>query len=376
MKRDLKTLTISLLFWGLGESLFLFFQPIYLQQLGADALEIGTILAIMGFTLGMAQISTGYLSDHIGVKFILRTSWVMGTVATAMMAFAPNLSFYIFGMLIYALTGAVTAPMNSYISSIRGNLSIGQAISIPISGFNLGSIFGPVLGGFISQLIGLRTIYWLAFGLFVISSIMAFYLREKEVFPHDEKETTQKPWQNKSFNIFLGLIFLLIFSSYLPIPLTPNFLFNIHNIPLSTLGIMGALSSLGYILLAFFTAKAKPENNLIFSILLMVIFCTLIFFGKSTLVFSIAYLFASGYRFLRSMVIAYSHQLVHRNHLGIAYGLIESVAGIAITLAPLLAGFIYSKDVRFLYITGLFCLIISLISTIYFKKEVGVKKIG
>jgi len=266
--------------------------------------------------------------------------------------------------------------MNSYISSIRGNLSIGQAISIPVSGFNLGAIFGPVLGGFISQLIGLRAIYWLAFGLFVISSILAFYLKEKEVFPHDEKEITQKPWQNKSFIIFLWLIFFLIFSTYLPIPLTPNFLFNIHNIPLSTLGIMGALSSLGYILLAFLAAKVKPENNLILSVFLMLLFCGLILFGNSILVFAAAYLFASGYRFLRSMVMAYSHQLVHRNHLGIAYGLIESVAGIAITLAPLLAGYIYSKDVKYLYITGTFCLSLSLIFAFYFKKTIGVRKNG
>lgn len=376
MKRDLKTLTISLSIWGLGESLFLFFQPIYLQQLGADALEIGTILAIMGFTLGLAQIATGYLSDHIGVKFILRVSWVMGTVATAMMAFAPNLSFYIFGMLIYALTGAVTAPMNSYISSIRGNLSIGQALSIPAGGFNLGSIFGPLLGGVISQLVGLRAIYWLAFGFFVISSILAFFLNEKEVFPHEEKEFVQKPWQNQSFILFLGLIFLLIFSSYLPIPLTPNFLFNIQNIPLSTLGILGALSSLGYILLAFFAAKNKPEKNLMISILLMLLFCSFIFFGKSILIFSFAFLFASGYRFLRSMVMAYSHQLVHRKHLGIAYGLIESIAGIAITLAPLLAGFIFSKEAGWLYIISIFCLIVSLIFASYFIKNFGAKKFG
>lgn len=87
----------------------------------------------------------------------------MGTVATAIMALAPNLTFSISGALVYALTGAVTAPMNSDISSIRGNLSIDQAISIPVSGFNLGATFVPVLGGYISQLIGLRSIYWLGF---------------------------------------------------------------------------------------------------------------------------------------------------------------------------------------------------------------------
>lgn len=373
MHRDLKTLSISLFIWGLGESLFLFFQPLYLQQLGADAFEIGTILAIMGFALGLAQIPTGYLSDRIGVKFILRTSWVMGTIATAMMAFAPNLSFYTFGMLLYALTGAVTAPMNSYISSIRGSLSIGQAISIPVGGFNLGAIFGPLFGGLISQLIGLRSIYWIAFGLFIISSTLAFFLSEKEIYPHDETSLPKKPWQNKTYIFFMMLVFFLIFSAYLPIPLTANYLFNLHHIPLATLGFLGALPSLGFILLAFFTSHLKPEKNLAISILFLIFFCWLIYLGNSIYIFGIAYLFASGYRFLRSMIMAYSHQLVDKRHLGLAFGLIESIAAVGITLAPLTAGFIYSIDPKWLYPTSSIVLFLGLIVVLFFTRSVGVK---
>ena len=44
-RSDLNLLSISLLIWGLGESLFLIFQPLYLQELGADPVKIGVILS-------------------------------------------------------------------------------------------------------------------------------------------------------------------------------------------------------------------------------------------------------------------------------------------------------------------------------------------
>jgi MFS family permease len=375
MHRDLKTLSASLFIWGLGESLFLFFQPIYLQQLGANSVEIGTILAIMGLAFGFAQIPTGHFSDRIGVKFILRTSWVLGTAATALMALAPNISFYTFALLIYALTGAVSAPMNSYVSSIRGDLSIGRAISIPVVSFSLGAIFGPLLGGIISQMIGLRSIYWIAFGFFILSSTLAFFLNEKEVDKFEKSDASKKPWHNRRFNLFLCLVFALIFSLYLPIPLTANFLFTTHAIPLSSLGLMGALTSVGYVLLASSASQHKPENNIILSIVLLFLFCWLIYLGNTIFIFGAAYLFAGGFRFLRSMIIAYSHQLVHQQHLGLAFGLIESVAAMGVTLAPLTAGIIYSFNPRLLYPISAFILLSCLLFTTLFMKTVKKERI-
>ena len=66
MNRNLKLVSISLFFWGVGEGLFLFFQPIYLLNLGADPIAIGAILGGMGFMTTISQIPTGYLSDRFG----------------------------------------------------------------------------------------------------------------------------------------------------------------------------------------------------------------------------------------------------------------------------------------------------------------------
>jgi hypothetical protein len=48
MNRSLLWLGASMFLWGLGESMFLLFQPIYLQQLGADPIQIGVILGAVG----------------------------------------------------------------------------------------------------------------------------------------------------------------------------------------------------------------------------------------------------------------------------------------------------------------------------------------
>ena len=51
MSRDLKIVSAAMLTWGLGEGMFYIFQPLYIQQFGADPVLIGTILGINGLVM-------------------------------------------------------------------------------------------------------------------------------------------------------------------------------------------------------------------------------------------------------------------------------------------------------------------------------------
>jgi len=377
MHRDLKLLSLSLFIWGLGEGLFLFFQPIYLQQLGADPIQIGSILGLIGLALGAAQIPAGYISDRFGVKQLIRLSWVIGTLATAIMALASNLTIYVLGMILYALTGAVVAPMNSYISSVKGQMSIGRALTFSIGIYNLGAMLGPLTGGLISQQIGLKSVYWISFILFVMSTIIVFFLNEKEIKPEDKKSAGNKPWRNKLFNIYLLIVLTMIFAAYLPLPLTANYLHNLHSISFSSLGILGALTSLGYVILALMAGHLKPELNLFLAQVLMIIFCWLIYLGNSLLIFSIAYLLASGYKYLRSMVVAFSRQLIQKENTGLAFGIIETVSAIGFISAPIIAGIVSASNPQIIYpISSLILMIVLLLSSFtlkYITREISSK---
>ena len=52
MINDFTLLIFSLITWGVGESAFMYFQPLYLQELGASPLVIGGILGSMGLAMG------------------------------------------------------------------------------------------------------------------------------------------------------------------------------------------------------------------------------------------------------------------------------------------------------------------------------------
>jgi MFS family permease len=110
MSFDILIIAIAMFTWGIGEGLFLNFQPIYLQQLGADPLRIGVILSGFGFMMTISHIPAGYLSDRFGRKPLMIAAWILGLGATLIMALAPSLEIFVTGMLLYGLTMFVLSP--------------------------------------------------------------------------------------------------------------------------------------------------------------------------------------------------------------------------------------------------------------------------
>jgi MFS transporter, DHA1 family, tetracycline resistance protein len=101
MTRDLKIVSASMLTWGIGEGMFFIFQPLYIQQLGADPILIGVILGINGLVMSLSQIPAGYLADKVGRRPLMWFSWICGLVSAWVMGLAPSLGFFVVGLLLY-----------------------------------------------------------------------------------------------------------------------------------------------------------------------------------------------------------------------------------------------------------------------------------
>jgi len=119
----------ALFTWGVGEGMFYIFVPVYLQELGANPLLIGEIFGGFGFVMMMSHIPAGYLADKLGRRPLLITAWMMGSLATWVMALAPSLWPFVAGYLFYGVTAFVSAPLFSYVTAARGTLSAGRAMT-------------------------------------------------------------------------------------------------------------------------------------------------------------------------------------------------------------------------------------------------------
>ncbi len=360
--RDLLLMGISLFTWGVGEGMFIYFQPLYLEKWGANPMEIGGILSLMGIAMAVAQAPAGYLADRVGSRPVMWSSWVLGTLAASMMALAGSLTGFVAGLLVYGLTSFVVAPMNSYITSVRGGWSVERALTVVSAMFHLGAVAGPLIGGLIGEAVGLQNVYRISAVIFLISTVIVFQVRPApveetgEIHAHSPKLTA-----NPRFLGLLGLIFLTMFALYLPQPFTPNYLQNQHGFSLRTIGQLGAAGSLGNALIMLRLGHLSAPVGMIIGQALVGLFALLMWQSKSLPLFFVGYFFIGGYRLSRAMALAFSRTLVKPNEVGFAFGLVETCNAISAIVAPLVAGFLYNRNPPSVYIASLVVILVMLL---------------
>ncbi|PKO18230.1 MAG: hypothetical protein CVU39_01975 [Chloroflexi bacterium HGW-Chloroflexi-10] len=361
MNRSLKLVTISIFAWGVGEGMFLLFQPIYLLKLGADPIWIGAVLGGMGFMTTIAQIPSGYLSDRFGMRPIMWISWIWGTLAAWFMALSNSLPLFVVGLLLYGLTGSVMAPMNAYITAMRGKWSAERALTFTSAAYHLGTVIGPTLGGFLGQKYDLKLLYLIAAILFIISTALILGIKKPSIEIHHDPGSSSEIIHNRIFLRLVTLGFITIFFMLFAQSLTPIYLETTHQLNLQEIGLLGTIGSFGNVALALAAGSLPARIGFLIGIPATLLFPLLLWQGKNFSMFGAAYFFFGGYRLSRSMLLALTRKFVASKNLGFAYGVMETANGLALILAPALSGLVYNQNQNAMFIisiVGLFIIFI------------------
>ena len=325
------------------------FQPIYPQELGADPIQIGFIISLSMVVMGFMHIPAGVISDRVRRRNLMIFSWVFGIATTLLMALARNLSVFVLGMILYNITSAVVAPMNSYISDSKGSWSDNQAFTFISASYMVGYLIGPVLGGFLAERVGLRPLYFLAAAIFIISTLMILKIRDLPVHTSEGKPAARALLQNRSFVLACLLIFAVAFTTYLPLPLTSNFLHNQRGVSLQTLGIFGMLMSAGGILFNLMLGKMLAWPIYLIGQTAVIGFSALLLRGRTELVFGLAYFMWGGFRVTSAITSSVVRPLLHKAQVGLGFGIAETAKSLAFILAPVLAGYLYDRNPELVY---------------------------
>jgi MFS family permease len=357
MSRDLILLSISLMTWGVGEGMFFIFQPLYLQQLGANPSSIGLILGAAGIMMTIAHIPAGHLADRIGRKPLLVVSWFTGMLASFAMALAPSLPFFVIGLLLYSLTAFVSSPLSSYITAARDQLSVPRALTMVSAFYNTGALLGPWLGGQVGERLGLRTIYFISGGIFFISLIILLFIKSQPVESQVADQGGNYKFVDRRFIIYLSVIFLAGFSMYLAQPLSSNYLHNQKGLSLESIGLLGSISSLGIVVLNLVLGNLNSYIGYILVQLSVAAYALILWRATGFAWFCLGYFLMGGYRTSLSLATALTKNLVHQSRMGLAYGMTATVGSSSVILAPAVAGFLYQTQPQLMYIVA-FCLII------------------
>jgi MFS family permease len=344
MSRDLRLLALSLFLWGIGEGLFFYLQPVYLAQLGADAVQVGFVLGLAGAAMTITHIPAGILADRFGRKTIMLVAWAIGAVSTILMFLASSLQVFVAALVLYYLTSFVMSPLSSYVTTARGGWSTGRALTTISASFNAGAVIGPVTGGLLASSLGIRPLFGISALLFVASSVLLFLLRDQPLEPPHAEGRFRSLLANRTVARILVVVFCAMLALTLSWPLTPLYLTDVRGLSVAQVGALGSFFALGIVVLNLTLGASHARRGSIVAQGLVAGSVLLLWKGMSMPAYAAGYFLAGGMRTARSLLSAQVERVVQRSHLGLAFGVAETVASSALIVAPLLAGLLYRSN--------------------------------
>jgi MFS family permease len=367
MSRNLRLLALANLVAGLSEGLFVNFQPLYLQMLGADLVRIGAVLSGLGLMMTVASIPAGYLADRIGRKPLLVSAWLTGTLAIMLMSLAESLPLFVLGVLLFGAGNSVSSLWTSYATVARGQWSAGRAITFVAAGYQLGMVFGPWLGGWIGDQWGLRLNLALAAGVHAVSTALVFLVQPQAVQKAPPGESGWALLRLHRYRVYLTILVVAGFALYLPQPLSPNFLQNERALDLTQIGTLYALTAAGGVVLNLILGRMPMRAGFMLGQAAVLLFALLVWRGPHVYWYALGYFLLGGYKTARSLGLGQVSELVGPAKLGVALGIAQTVTSLGGLLAPLVASWLYLQDPTWMYVASIgliaFSLAISVLMT-------------
>ena len=147
------------------------FSTLAMELSGASPFLIGIALGIYGVSQGILQVPFGIISDKIGRKPVIMTGLLIFIIGSIIAASTESVFWMILGRFLQG-SGAVSSAIFAFIADqtrsevrTRANAFLGGSIGIS---FGLAILTAPI----ISNLVGLRGIFWTIVFLTLLSMII------------------------------------------------------------------------------------------------------------------------------------------------------------------------------------------------------------
>lgn len=344
MTKDLRWLSASLLLWGVGEGLFIYIEPLYLRELGADPVTIGAVLGSFGLAMAVSPIPAGFLADRFGHKSVMVAGWVMGLAAAVAMFQARSLPWFVAGAVAYASTSFVMPAVNSYTAQRRGHYTIERAMTTLSATYAVGTIASPAAGGWIAQQYGTRQVFGVAAVCFLLSTVLIVSLASLPPSRMPSARRYAPLFRNRRFLGFLALLVFVFIAIDLGLPLAPNFLADRRGLDVAQVGMLGSASAVGWIIISLVLGRRHPRRGFMAAQALLMLSLVVLLWGDGLGWFVAAYFLRGAFSSSRSLAAAQVGRVVNAPEMGMAFGLMDTLTAFALMIAPATAGVLYALD--------------------------------
>jgi len=347
VNRDTRLIALALLLWGFGEGLFLYIQPLYIEELGATPVQIGGLLSAMSVVSAVVFLPAGVLADRLPRKWVMWGGWVLGLSAVLLVGSAHTWQGLIPGLLLYALSAYCMPVINAYLAQAVEGRNLERLFTTVFAGYAAGGLISPAVGGWLAGVTTMRTVYFVAAAFFALSALTVLCTSQQPVPARVERGRRWRLLVNGRFLRFTVLVWLVFVAMYVGFPLTPNFLADVWDWDVGQIGILGSFQALGTTLLTLALGRlgdGRRTRALVVGQALIWGSALLLLLTGAFPMLALAYLLRGAYQGCRSLTQARATILGSEANRGLLLGATEMTIAVAQVVAPYMAGWLYAGD--------------------------------
>ncbi|MBI4263960.1 MAG: MFS transporter [Acidobacteria bacterium] len=353
-----------------GFTLVMPFLPLYIRQLGVT--DVGEIALWAGVTVGATPAITalcapfwGRVGDRLGNKLLVQRSLLSFILVMGAMAYATE-AWHLFALRVvqgfFAGYGPLTLSMAA-LSAPRDKIAI--AIGTVQTAQRMGPALGPVIGGVLAPLVGLRNAFLASAALYAVAFILLTLLytepaREAARGPASAHATFASvlALENLLVLMFVLLGLQLVERSFGPVlPLYLGQLgYRADVVPLFAGALFSVLAfsgAAGNQLAARLLARLSPRTLIATSVLASAAALAAFSFARTSwiLVSSMA-IAGLGLGTSMTAVYAAAGAVIPRHVHATAFGVLTSASLIGVAASPVLSGLVAARSIRVVFIAG------------------------
>ncbi|MDH5390513.1 MAG: MFS transporter [Candidatus Bathyarchaeota archaeon] len=348
LNRDLKLLFVATFIGAFGDGLYFYILPLYIRELGANPVEVGTFFSVMLLAAAFTPLLGGVLADKYNLKKAMIAGWLVWMPVPIIFSLAKNWVQLLPGAVLYGFWIGQPA-FSAYIASSAEKEKMTLTFTILSSSWSLGYIFSPALGAYLSEAVGIQWVFYLTFILYGTCTSILFLISSQGVATQTSQlSSTATSFGRKKLLVWSAFFAMIMFFVLLVRPLVPQILRDEFHLTDSLVGILGSITFLGSGVLGIYLGRIGDKWKKAGAISVCMILCSvsaiiLVLFNNFFALSLASFLMGASYTIL-SLIGAVISPIAPEKSRARWISVPLSVGMFAAFLAPYLGGLLYDSS--------------------------------